>query len=84
MNERDEMAAEEASKQAAREEALSEALRMLPSARGWAVFAIMQDGNPAIMVSAPQYADAVAIAHVGGQTMQAHINKFRERPTQEF
>lgn len=84
MNERDEMEAEEAAKKAAREEALSEALRFLPNARGWAVFAIMQDGNPAIMVSCPQYADSIAIAQVGGMTMQKHIAQFRERPTHEF
>ncbi len=82
MNERDEMEAENKDKAAARAEAVSEAIRLLPMAESWAMFAVMPDGNPAVMVSCPRYADAVCIAHVGGQAMQKHISKFHETPTQ--
>ena len=84
MNERDEMEADKKQKAAQRAEALSEALRLLPIAESWGVFAVMPDGNPTVMISCPRYADAICIAQVGGQAMRRHIGEFHEAPTQEI
>jgi hypothetical protein len=84
MNEREEMEADKKDKAAKRAEALSEALRLLPIAESWGVFAVMPDGSPAIMVSCPRYADAICIAQIGGQAMKKHIGMFHETPNQEI
>ncbi len=84
MNEREEMEAEEARKRARRKEALDEAIRLLPTAQSWGLFAVMPDGNPAIFISCPRYADAVCIMHVGGEAMRKHLGSFHEVPSQEI
>jgi hypothetical protein len=82
VNERDEMQEEEGRKIADRAEALSEAMRILPMAQSWCVVAVMPDGNPALMVSCPRYADAVCILHTGAEAMRKHLAGFHSIPSQ--
>jgi hypothetical protein len=67
------------------QEALSEAMRVLPMARGWVAVAIMPDGNPAVMMNLPQYADAVCVQQICAKATQIHLDtNFKSGPTQSL
>lgn len=83
MNEHDELLEQERELKAYAQEALSEAMRVLPMARGWVAVAIMPDGNPAVMMNLPQYADAVCAQQICAKATQIHLDtNFKSGPTQ--
>lgn len=83
MNEREEMDREREALKRGQEEALSEAFRLLPQARGWIAVAVMEDGNPAVLMNLPQYADTVCVKEVAVMAVNIHLSKsFNSGPTQ--
>jgi hypothetical protein len=83
VNEHDELLEQERERAAYAKEAISEAMRVLPMARGWVAVAIMPDGNPAVMMNLPQYADAICAQQICAKATQIHLDtNFQKGPTQ--
>lgn len=83
MNEREEMDREREVLKRGQEEALSEAFRLLPQARGWLAVAVMADGNPIVLMNLPQYADTVCVKEVAVMAANIHLSRsFDAGPTQ--
>ena len=84
-SEREEFEAEQRERAAFAQEALSEAQRVLPMARGWFAVAVMPDGNPAVMMHLPQYADAVCIQQLSVAVLKSYIaDSFQTGATQQL
>lgn len=83
VDERSELQAEKDYEADLRKQALDETMRLLPKAESFAVFMVLPDGNIAPIVACTNFAHAIALSHIGGNAMRAHLGQFREGDTAE-
>jgi hypothetical protein len=84
MSERDELMAEQDANEKKAQNALAEAMRLMPGTRSFACFMITQDGNLAISINCRGYADTFTLCHEGVNALKSHLAKYAPKNTEEM